>query len=96
MSYWRVKSITASAQVSAAPWYVAGIHQEGSDAHTCALADKATDSGTRVMGAAGAANVVDNVFPGGNGVVFLTACYATLTGTTPRTEIYWRPKTGSS
>ncbi len=94
MSVWRVKSITASAQVHDGPCWVLGIHQEGTnDAATVSLANQATSGGTRVMGAAAANGGTDNVFPGAP-TEFGTACYATLTGTTPQTEIWWRPKPG--
>jgi len=88
----RVKALTASGQVTDGPAYVYGIHQEPTGgAATCVLANQATSGGTRVMGVSVAANATDaELFPGAP-VYFGTAVYATITGSSPLTEIYWHP-----
>jgi len=87
----RVKALAASGQVTDGPAYVYGIHQEGgADAATCALANQSTSGGTRVMGTKAALATVTDTFPGAP-VFFGAAVYATITGTTPITEIYWHP-----
>jgi hypothetical protein len=82
-------SITASAQISSGPCYIDEIYIEGgSNAASVSLANQATSGGTRVLGLRADANdEKSRSFP--RGVYFSTACYATLTGTSPRVEIAW-------
>ena len=80
-----VKVLTASGQVSARRIVVHALNvQGGSDAMTAALADKATAGGTEVLGWGAAAGVSDRGPDVGPGTIFETACYATLTGTSPK------------
>jgi len=87
------KLLEASGAVAAFPIVVDSIGCEaGSDAMTVALANKATAGGTEVVGYGVKTAGEYGAFPLGPGVAFDTACYATLTGTSPKVWIvYHRP-----
>ena len=91
------KLLEASGQVSARPIVVESIGCEaGSDAMTVALANKATAGGDEVVGYGVKTAGEYGAFPLGSGVEFKTACYATLTGTSPKTWIVYRIWSGNN
>ncbi len=93
---WKYKRLAASGLVYTGACQIGGINiKGGSDEATIAIADKVSSGGDGLIHGEAAANtVVDAVLPSG-GVSMTTAAYATITGTTPVINIYYKPKLGS-
>jgi hypothetical protein len=92
--YFQPKKLTASGQVSAGPCLIGGIYVKGgSDAASVALANQAGSGGTEVLGWGAAASgfqAMPMSFP----AYFDTACYATITGTSPVVYVLVAPVPG--
>lgn len=84
------KRLAASAAVSANPTKVSAVVlTAGSDATSIVLTNDADGSGTAVLTIKATTAVGTNVATFPKGLNFSTACYATITGTTPEATIVY-------
>ena len=87
-----IKTLTESGAVSTVPITVSSIVcTVSSDASSVALANQATAGGTAVVTLKATTNVLTARTAYPRGSVYSTACYATITGTTPTVTITYKP-----